>query len=238
MENPNQRRQMDIDELLSADLRVHAGGTRNLGINPYLARFLHDSVSPTHSTLETGVGLSTVIFAIRGSSHIAITPSEEEVNRIKEFCKKQNISMDKIRFIINYSDEVLPALDLSPLDLVLIDGGHGFPVPYIDWRYTAPSIKIGGRLVIDDCQIETGAVLRDFLRDEPAWVEEQDFFGRTSVFKLKAQHALKEWSQQPYIVRRSRRLRFLQNAKEAASLAARGDFSRLGSALLKRVRRN
>jgi precorrin-6B methylase 2 len=218
---------MNIEELLKSDLHVHRGGTLTWAVDKDVARFLHHVVSGDQTTLETGVGLSTVIFALCGSKHIAITPRQDEVDRIKEFCRDHAISTENVEFVVDSSDIALPKMDLPQLDLVLIDGGHGFPVPYIDWRYTATHLKVGGRMVIDDCQLETGAVLRNFLRQEEAWVEEHDFFWRTSVFKLKEPYELKDWTDQPYVRARSRHRQFLTGLRKAFSLIRRGDFGAL-----------
>jgi hypothetical protein len=222
---------MDIDTLLSTELRVHRGGAVTWMVDEDIARFLYRTVSEGMSTLETGVGLSTVIFAMRGTEHIAITPQQEEVDRIKDFCRFHSISTDRLRFFVGFSEDLLPTLDLPQLDLVLIDGGHGFPVPYIDWRYTAGHLNVGGKMIIDDCQLDTGAVLRDFLRAEAAWAEEQNFFGRTSVFNLVQPCEFREWVYQPYVKARSRRLQYLYGLRKALPLIRRGDFSTLWSGL-------
>src|SRR5215831_9847569 len=55
------------------------------GIDAELAHFLYDSVSSNNATLETGSGISTLIFALRRANHIAVTPSSEEVDNIKRY---------------------------------------------------------------------------------------------------------------------------------------------------------
>jgi hypothetical protein len=78
------------------------------------------------------------------------------------------------------------------LDLVLIDGCHGFPGPFIDWYYAASGLKAGG-------------VLCEFLRAEPDWRVEHDFVSRTAVFrKLRDGDVMREWTEQPYTVLHSR----------------------------------
>ncbi len=221
---------MDLETLLRTKLHVHQGGTLTWAIHEDVAKFLFDAVCPDHHTLETGIGLSTVIFAMRGSKHITVAPSAEEVERVKVFCGENGISTDRIEFVVDFSDAVLPKMMLPELDLVLIDGGHGFPVPYIDWRYTAPRLRVGGRVIVDDCQLETGAVLRDFLRLEPAWTEEKDFWGRTSAFRLTTAFRLSEWDGQPYIVTRSRRRQAASNLRRAVDLLLHGRLYKLARA--------
>lgn len=168
-------------------------------------RLLDASVRPGMHTLETGAGMSTVIFAARGAAHTCVTPAGGEVERIHAWCAGHGIDLGRTTFHVERSETVLPRLDATPLDVVLIDGGHGFPTPFIDWFYTADRLRIGGTLIVDDVHLWTGRVLRDFLADEPAWALRDEFAERAAVFaKVAATPALPEWTHQPYVARRSR----------------------------------
>lgn len=126
------------------------------------------------------------------------------VNRIKEYCQKNQIYSDNIDFHVDISEKVLPSLPVNDLDLVLIDGRHGFPSPFIDWYYTCNKLKIGGMMMIDDTQIWTGAVLKDFLLSEPEWELKADLSSKTAVFvKLKEGSHSKTWSEQRFIADKS-----------------------------------
>ena len=226
---------MDFEELLNSDLRIHADGEKTFSVDQNVARYLYRVISADQKTLETGVGMSTVIFALRGSKHIVITPSQDQVDRFEAFCRDHFISTESVEFVVDLSDNVLPKMDLPDLDIVLIDGGHGFPVPYIDWRYTAPHLKVGGQMIIDDCQLETGAVLRNFLRCEDAWVEEQNFYGRTSVFRLISPHKLTDASGQRYGRARSKRRQYISEFRKAGHLIWHGKFRILRDGVKKRL---
>src|SRR6185503_1666742 len=91
-------------------------------------------------------------------------------------------SLEHVTFELGPSDKLLPTMALGDLDLVLIDGGHGFPVPFIDWYYTAFALKAGGIVIVDDTQIWTGAVLRDFLMADPDWKLLHLWGGRAAAF--------------------------------------------------------
>jgi predicted O-methyltransferase YrrM len=164
------------------------------------------AVQPGSRTLETGAGLSTVVFALRGAAHLCVTPAASEVERIRAWCESRGIDLGGVRFEVARSETVLPRLALPELDLVLIDGGHGFPTPFVDWCYTADHLRVGGVLIVDDIQLWTGAVLRDFLAEEPGWTLRREFPMRAAVFEKSApMPALPEWFAQPYVARRSRR---------------------------------
>src|SRR5690606_11492339 len=67
----------------AAGLRIHAGGERDWSISREAAKFLKTVGGHDKVTLETGAGLSTIIFAQQGGQHICITPSGDEIARIR-----------------------------------------------------------------------------------------------------------------------------------------------------------
>jgi len=204
-----------------------------MGLTEEVLNFISEHIDDSSRTLETGCGLSTAVLAFLGAHHICITPAENEIERVRDYCTSNTISTDRITFYPHGSESVLPNLNCEPLDLVLIDGRHGFPAPFIDFYYTADKLKIGGLLVIDDVYLWTGDVLKQLLLLEPEWKLEADFPPRTSVFRKLAEGTqLKEWTQQPYVVINSE---YKQTPASPPSYALtalryikRGEFSVLG----------
>src|SRR3989442_10654 len=130
---------MNLKELLANPPSPHkdpAGQFVSWGVSEELLHFISECVNESSRTLETGCGLSTVLFALAGTRHICITPAEHEVERIKGYCLENNFGTERITFHVDISEKVLPRLECEPLDLVLIDGRHGFPAPFIDFYYT------------------------------------------------------------------------------------------------------
>ncbi len=165
-------------------------------------RFIYENVGPESTTLETGCGLSTAVFALTGSRHTVIAPAPIEFEITKAYCRDRGISTNQIAFITEPSQKVLPGLESAPLDLVLIDGGHGFPTPYVDWFYTAGKLKKGGYLMIDDIWVWSCEILRDFLSVQPEWEFVAEFDDRTTIFrKLENGSEWLEWTQQPRVAR-------------------------------------
>ena len=183
-----------------------SGGITCYAIAPEVLRFLADSVSATSKTLETGAGLSTLIFALRGSLHVAVTPSKAEITSIRDYAADKGVSLDSVSFICEVSEEYLPRCQLADLDLVLLDGKHAFPWPMVDWFYTADRLKQGGLMIIDDAQMRSVGVLRDFMTADPAWNLVRDFAGKTVVFqKMRPYIHDVAWHMQPWnVVRESR----------------------------------
>lgn len=122
-------------------------------------------------TLETGCGVSTVMFARWGASHTCITPSHEEVDRLRRYCDSRDISLERVEFLVGPSDEILPSLKRSdPLDVVLVDGGHAFPLAIIDWYYAGRRLRSGGIMLIDDIHLPSVSTsLVPYLNRDPRW---------------------------------------------------------------------
>lgn len=182
-------------------------------IEPAVARFLFDSVSAESITLETGSGISTLVFALRHARHIAITPNAAEIANIRSYALTKQISLDRVEFVVEPSDRYLPRCASTDLDLVLIDGKHAFPWPIIDWFYTADRLKQNGILVLDDLQIASVAILKDFILEDPRWRLERSF-GRQALVVKKLCESVHDlaWHMQPYITRRYGRKARLLNA--------------------------
>ena len=179
--------------------RLTGGGATCYGIGEDVLRFLADTVSPGWRTLETGAGCSTLVLALRGAHHMAITPSATEIQAIRDYAAEAGIPLDHVTFAAQPSERCLPHLEAADLDLVLLDGKHAFPWPMVDWFFTADRLKEGGWLLLDDAQMRSVAVLADFLNADPAWQQEQDFSGKTLAFRKVRPRALDvAWHMQPW----------------------------------------
>jgi hypothetical protein len=109
-----------------------------------LLTFIADNVDDTSRTLETGAGCSTLVFALRGSRHIAVTPSQTEISMISRYAVRNEILLGKIRFVQESSEQYLPQCEVDGLDLVLLDGKHAFPWPMLDGPTRRTSFARGG----------------------------------------------------------------------------------------------
>ena len=202
-------------------------------------RFLDQRVQPGMRTLETGSGLSTIVFANKGARHTCIAPDAEQVALIQAYCAQHAIATNNLEFMLETSEDALPKLPRQEVyDLALIDGRHGFPNPIIDWYYIARVLKIGGLVVIDDLHIWTCELLVNFLRAEPDWalVEETE---RVAILRKHGNATLSnEWKKQPYVRNRSRETSSLAKVEYGLGLLIRGNFSLLRANIAARLRRN
>jgi predicted O-methyltransferase YrrM len=194
---------LSLDELLAQPPLLHMDRTVTWSISEDLVRFLDASVKSTDTVLETGSGLSTLVFLRKGVAKVvSITPlGDSEFAAIRAYCAEKGIDARPLEGISRRSEEYLPSASVPPLDVILIDGRHGFPTPFIDWFYTARQLKTGGLMVVDDLQIATGMILADFMAADRDWEDvlrppEQRF----AVFR-KAGHGVLDgdWYTQEYL---------------------------------------
>ncbi len=180
-------------EILASDLLTCHG------IESDVLTFIAENVHDTSRTLETGAGCSTLVFALRGCEHMAVTPSQSEISLITRYAVRNEICLGKVRFVPESSEKYLPRCEMDGLDLVLLDGKHAFPWPMLDWFYTADKLRKGGLMVIDDVQLRSVAILTEFMSVDPGWRLVENFSGKTHVFE-KVRDSVHDvaWHMQPY----------------------------------------
>jgi hypothetical protein len=198
---------VDLEALLANPPVTHLDGAARpypMGVDPEILALIDRHVDERSHTLETGAGLSTALFAIKGGHHTCIVPWQAEADRLTDWCRTAGVSTDRVSFHVARSEDVLPRLEATPLDLVLIDGGHEFPVPFIDWHYAGRRLRDGGILIVDDTQLWTGRVLKRFLQEQPGWEMLTSVPMRSAVFQRRGEEeGSGDWTGQPFVARRS-----------------------------------
>jgi len=208
-----------VDDLYETLPHVHRGGTHTFHIAKQVAHAIDGLVDRQSRTLETGCGLSTALFAVRGTRHTCVTRFQEEVDRISAYLKAHDIDNGRITFVVGNSQDVLPSLRIEPVDVVLIDGQHAFPIPFIDWYYCNQLLRTGGTMIVDDTQIWTGRILRQFLSAQPELRRSNDFFGRAASFQKLGHADAEGWAGQPLVARRSRAPRLAERVRRRLAVA-------------------
>jgi hypothetical protein len=192
----------DIATVIRDPPRVHAyagaeAGVYGTEVDCY--EFLAQHAVPGARTLETGLGMSTALFALWGTEHTCVV-AEQEVDVLRAWADERAIDLSHTTFEVGMSDEVLPRLEPTELDLVFVDGGHAFPMAIVDWYYTAGRLREGGIVVFDDIQLASVRLgLFEFIDADPRWTP----IARTGKWAACVRHAagsLREaWDDQPFI---------------------------------------
>ena len=225
------------DELRALPPGLHGEGNEFWGLAWPALRWLEREVRPGMATLETGAGSSTLAFAAGGADHVAVTPDPGEETRIRAQADRLGIDHSRVRFELGPSHEVLPRLDAVPLDLVLIDGAHGFPYPVLDWWFTAGRLRVGGRMLIDDAYMPPVSSLVDALRAQPGWTIVESVGYRTVVVRKEAE-AIPHWDWSGERIGGRMSFRYLPPSERAvASVRHRVFSTRAGLALVSLARR-
>jgi SAM-dependent methyltransferase len=192
---------LTLRDLIEQPPLIHSGRTITWRIRPALAQFLDDAVGTTSVTLETGVGMNTlVILRKQPRQHTAVQPVPDEFAVVLEYAERHRIDIRGFLPILARSQDWLPRTDLPDLDLVLVDGAHAFPIPFLDWYYGAEKLKVGGLMVVDDTHLLTGTILADFMGADPRWARVvRDGANHFAIYR-KRRHPVHDddWTLQPY----------------------------------------
>jgi hypothetical protein len=158
-------------------------------------RFIAEVAQPDMCTLETGSGISTALFAAVGCQHRCVTPAAVEAEHLRSYFDRVGISGDQVTFDVAPSHVALPRLT-EPLDMALIDGGHGYPMPILDWFYAGGLLRRGGVLIVDDLPLPAVRALLEFLRADSRWASLEDT-GKWAAFRRLSAGGLAEgqWDQ-------------------------------------------
>jgi hypothetical protein len=202
---------------------LHAGGAAAWDASDAVLAYLRTVLRPGWRTIETGAGQSTLTFAAAGCLHHAVTPSGSEIAAIKARAAAEGVDLSGVTFHEGFSQDVLPRLEDDAFDLVFIDGGHGFPIPAVDFQYLAPRLAVGGLLLIDDVDLWTGDMIVQVLRRDDGWRLHGKLKGRTAVFEKLQPYVAHEWTKQPYVVRKSFWPQTGRKLRNGLGLIARGD---------------
>ena len=129
----------DLQAILSDPPKLHGTGQliSDFRIDNRTCFELNRRLKADLNTLETGAGLSTIIFAAKGCQHTCITPLKAEVDRIRDYCRSTNIDTSNVKFIVALSSEIIHQLPRSAFDLVLIDGCQRFFFCFRRFYYAA-----------------------------------------------------------------------------------------------------
>lgn len=146
------------------------------------------------------MGISTVLFTMWGCVHTCVVHHRNEAVALEAYLDRWHVDTSLLTIHIGPSQDILPRLAPDPLDVVFIDGGHGFPVPILDWYYAGSRIRRGGLVVIDDLDLRSVRLgLLDFLELDPRWEERARKDNWAAWHRLSHGSLGESWRSQPFL---------------------------------------
>ena len=200
-----QARYAAVDAVLADPPDVHAnapGGVWSTSRDCY--RLIAERCGPGTHTIETGCGVSTVLLAMLGCTHTCVTPGDFERSAIEAHLDSRGIDRSALRWEVTLSHLALPRLLAEGMivDLALVDGGHGFPTPIVDWLYAGSMLRPGGLLILDDNHLPAVRMLLRVLDRDPKWAKVAGSAKWSAWERRTAAQLVEDWTGQPYLLSR------------------------------------
>jgi len=171
----------------------------------YLSR--HSPAGAELSTLETGGGVSTILFARYARRHVVHLLDSEGATARSDFVRRlPGLSSEALQIS---TERLEPERDRPAppptLDIVLIDGARAYPIPDLEFLAATQRLKPGGVLVLDDIDIPTIHRLFEFIAQDAMFylndvVEGTAFFARSEAQSFDADRGA--WQQQAFNAQR------------------------------------
>ncbi len=140
-------------------------------------------------SVETGCGKSTLLFSHLSGHHRVFTLDgvDDEPNlSYAAVLTSPLLNKAAVEFILGPTQATLPAYRFQqPLQLIFLDGPHGFPFPQMEYFFLYPHLEADGLLILDDIHIPTINQLHEFIAEDDMFehldtVVSTSFFRRTS----------------------------------------------------------
>ena len=171
----------DYEDLLReiTDLPENWHGAGCCGPVPLRAMALQGQDRRIIHSAETGVGKSTLLLSHVSQHHTAFAVDDTGgTDSLAKVRASPLLKRDAVDFVTGPTQETLPRHKFADrLQLVLIDGPHGYPFPELEYYFFYPHLDEDALLIIDDIHIPTIFRLFSFLREEEMF----DFLGVAST---------------------------------------------------------
>jgi hypothetical protein len=193
------------------------------GLDKETSLKLSKLASKSKSIIETGSGLSTLIFLFQDNVEnvTSISPDLELHQKLLEY-SQDRLDFKKLNLYLDTSLNVLPKiLSLKrKFDFFYIDGSHGLTDVLLDLYYCSYLLEENGIVVLDDVNLYSVKIAFDFLRLQPGYTFKPElsfYFGNKSIFprqlrsavfiKNDSVHGFGDWGSQPFVRNNSIKLR-------------------------------
>jgi len=160
----------------------HAAGTMGASVLHAIAR--HAAKRQVLRSAETGSGKTTLLFSHLSAEH-KVFALEGDDGSITVVRNSPLLNSSTVEFVEVPTHVTLPNQRFgNKLQLVLIDGPHGYPFPEMEYFYFYPRLDKDALLIVDDIHIPTIHRLYEFLMEDEMFrlievVQNTAFFART-----------------------------------------------------------
>jgi hypothetical protein len=163
---------------------LHSAGTLSARTFEAIARAA--GKRQIRNSAETGSGASTLLFS-HLSDHHTVFALDNGSGSITNIRRSPLLGQNVVTFVEGPTQTTLPRHRFTEkLQLVLIDGPHGYPFPDLEYYFLYPHLETGALLILDDIHIPTVQNLFQFLRRDAMFaldevVQTTAFFTRTNA---------------------------------------------------------
>jgi hypothetical protein len=155
------------------------------------------SLPDTPRVLETGAGLSSLVFLALGAKVTSFFTKDDLLERIEGAIRDYDLPRENWDYSLGFSELTFPLyLSQHPdlvCDLVLVDGGHMVHTAFTDFTYGYAALREGGYILIDDLQMPSVKVLYRLLKASK-FVKEVEVAKKTASFrKMRSEQLPGPW---------------------------------------------
>ncbi|GAB4184153.1 MAG: hypothetical protein Tsb002_06880 [Wenzhouxiangellaceae bacterium] len=187
MTNNKQNVEQLVDAICALPSDFHEAGVMTADVLRMMARLL--SSTDIRYSAETGSGKTTLLFSHFSAHHTVFARDrfgDFDARSMSSVQSSELFKPETTHFVIGSTQETLPQHRFEHLlDVVLIDGPHGYPFPELEYYYFYPQLREGGLLLLDDIHIPTLWRMFEFIRED-AMFELVEVCGWTAVFRRTA----------------------------------------------------
>jgi hypothetical protein len=173
-----------LTEVVRIAPSLHKAGTFSARVLEAIVR--HSTGRPVQHSVETGSGASTLLFSHLSEDH-TVFAVDGGTDSIRSIETSPLLRREVVTFVEGPTQVTLPLHAFAHhLQLVLLDGPHGYPFPDMEYYHVYPHLDPDALLIVDDIHIPTITNLFDFVSADEMFdlqevVETTAFFRRTDA---------------------------------------------------------
>lgn len=152
-----------LSDISNLPANWHAAGSVSPAVMAGIVRH-SERIGAIQNSAETGSGKTTLLFSHISRNHLvfAVDAGNGSVTQVKA---SPLFNAGSVTFVEGPTQLTLPRHNFTrPLQMVLLDGPHGYPFPDLEYYYFYPQIAGGGLLILDDIQIPSIGRMFDIIK--------------------------------------------------------------------------